>query len=183
MYRRRNQSGFTVIEILIAVAVTAVGFAAIFSLQIGSMQGNISARDLSASMNLAERYAEVLRRDTYEWGGRDLPGPRLNKSEGEWHTFTPHPVDHNGLASLDDDPEFGSELFRQRFCVHYWFRPLNGLYARILNVRVRVIWPRTSMDPSGLAAVCPEQNADGFELNVREWYSVTIPMTLRSNDG
>jgi prepilin-type N-terminal cleavage/methylation domain-containing protein len=180
---RRRQRGFTVIEILIAVAVTAVGFAAIFSLQIGSMQGNISARDLSAAMNLAERYAEVLRRDSYEWNARERPGPRLSRSTNEWHSFTPNAVDHNGLASLDDDPEFGSELFRQRFCVHYWFAPLEGLYNRILNVRVRVIWPRTSMDPSGLVDVCPEDSADGFRLNVRDWYSVVIPMTLRSNDA
>lgn len=181
--KRRTQRGFTVVEILIAVAVTAVGFAAIFSLQIGSMQGNIAARDMSAAMNLAERYAEVLRRDTYEWNGDVRPAPRLNQSVGEWHTLTPFPVDHNGLPSVEDDPEFGSELFRQRFCVHFWMRPLAGLYQGMLNARIRVIWPRTSMDTSGLSEVCPEENADGFTLNVRDWYAVTIPLTLRSNDA
>ncbi|MCA9541942.1 MAG: prepilin-type N-terminal cleavage/methylation domain-containing protein, partial [Myxococcales bacterium] len=49
---RRGGAGFTVVEILIAVAVTAVGFAAIFSMQIGTMQGNIAAREMASAVNL-----------------------------------------------------------------------------------------------------------------------------------
>ena len=181
--KTRQQRGFTVIEILLAVAITTVGFAAIFSLQIGSMQANISARDLSAAMNLAERYTEVLRKDSYTWTESNLPGPRLNLPLEEWHTLTPDPVDHNGMASVDDDPEFGSELFRQRFCVHFWLGRLNGIYSQMLTGRIRVIWPRTSMDASELSGVCPEDAADNFRNNVRDWYTVTLPFTLRAGES
>ena len=86
--RRLHQGGHTVVEVLIAVAVAAVGFAAVFSLQMGSMLANISARDMSAAMTLGERYVEVLRRDSFAWVGDQRPGPYMNREAGRWHSFS-----------------------------------------------------------------------------------------------
>ena len=182
--------GFTIIEILIAVFVSAVGFAAVFSLQIGTMQGNISARETAAAMNLAERYAERLRAEAYEWTGSALPGPRLNQPAGAWATLTDIPpgqgvdprdglpVDQNGLPHQGADPN-GSQLVRQRFCVHYWLSPLDDVYDGILNARVRVVWPRDTLNPQSVAAVCTRQGAAAFQDNVALFSSVTIPVTVR----
>ncbi|MGC6418320.1 MAG: type IV pilus modification PilV family protein [Bradymonadia bacterium] len=177
---RAKAKGFTVVEVLIASGVAAVGFAALFSLQLGTMLTNISARDLSAAMTLGERYVETLRTESFAWVGDRRPGPHLNREVRRWHSFTEVPVDHNGLAYIDDDDEFGSAVNRQRFCVHYWFEPLNGLYEQLLNVRVRVIWSRSPLDAQGMRAVCPEQAAAGFEPSAAKYFSVTIPSALRS---
>ncbi len=183
MASRRSSRGFTIIEVLIAISVAAVGFAAIFSLQIGSMQANIAARDLAAAVNLGERYVELLHQQSFAWSGDERPGPYLDQTTGSWHTFTEHPVDHNGRAHVDDDAQFGSPLRRQRFCVHYWIEPFSGMYRQLINGRVRVIWPHTSLDPSGLAEVCPEGDADGFVPDVRDWFTITMPVALRSNEA
>ena len=182
MKRRTGQRGHTVVEVLIAAGVAAVGFAAVFSLQMGSMLANISARDMTAAMTLGERYVDVLRRDSFAWVGETRPAPRLNQQSERWHSFSEFAIDQNGLVNLRDEGEFGSALNRQRFCVHYWLAPMDGLYAQMMNVRVRVIWPRNSLDASQLTDVCPEENANGFRMNSARWYSITIPSVLRSSD-
>jgi len=185
MTRKRTQStaGFTIIEVLVAIVVAAIGFAAVFSLQIGSMQGNISAREMAASASLAERYIEVLRRDSYDWVGGVRPDPFLNKQLRRWHSFTNFPVDHNGRAFITDDQEFGSPLARQRFCVHYWLAEETGTYGGLLTARIRVVWPVSTLDRSGLDVVCTEEGANAFEEDVSQWYTLTVPASIRSGDG
>jgi prepilin-type N-terminal cleavage/methylation domain-containing protein len=180
--RRRSVRGFTIVEVLIAVVVSAIGFAAIFSLQIGTMQANVSAREMAASATLAERYIEVLRRDSFDWVNGLRPGEFLNAQPRRWHTFTPAPVDHNGRAFITDDEDFGSPLARQRFCVHYWLATEQGTYDGLLTARVRVVWPHSTLDRSGLAEVCSADGADGFREDVSKWFTLTVPASIRSGD-
>lgn len=181
--RRGAARGFTIIEVLVAVIVTAIGFAAIFSLQIGSMQGNIEAREMAAATNLAERYVAELRSDAYMWTTGLRPKaditPRLARAAGVWHSFTDTPVDQNGRANVNDDAEFGSPLARQRFCVHYWVGERNPNMDGVLRVQVRVIWPVASLDRSQLTAVCSEQRADGFVPNPAVYRTITLPAAVR----
>ena len=184
MKRNRSTRGFTVVEVLIAIAMTAVGFAAVFSLQIGSMQAHMAARDMSAAINLAERYVEMLRRDSYAWYGNDRPQPRLDKTLRRWHTLTPHPVDQNGRVSVDHDEEFGSVLSRQRFCVHYWMSQQAGSYQGLMTLRVRVVWPLSPLNTDGLAEVCTDAGANAFRAdNVAQWFSLMLPAIVRSSDA
>ena len=190
MTRRAAQGGFTIIEILIAVVVSAIGFAAIFSMQISTMQGNIAARENAAAVNLAERMAEELRTEAYAWTGNTLPGPRLSAAPGVWHTITDVPaglgrdprgglpVDQNGMPFQGDDP-VGSGLVRQRFCIHYWINPLTAAYNGILNGRVRVLWPRDTLNPLSVAQVCTQAGAAAFADDVSRFVSLTIPVTIR----
>ena len=178
----RAARGFTMLEMLITVAVTAMGFAAIFAMQLGALQGNISSREMTAAVNLAERYVEVLRRDSYEWDAEALPAAdnRLSLAPQIWHTFTPNPYDQHGLESVDvAGAANGSQLPRQRFCAHYWFQQMAAPYDGVLNVRVRVIWPRDIFGAVDFDAICPEADADGFVLDATNWFIVTVPVTLR----
>jgi len=171
------------VEVLVSIVVAAIGFAAVFSLQIGSMQANISAREMAASAALAERYIEVLRRDSYDWVGGVRPDPFLSSQPRRWHSFTPAPVDHNGRAFITDDEDFGSPLARQRFCVHYWLATEAGTYDGLLTVRVRVVWPVSTLDRSGLDEVCAPDGANAFREDVSRWYTLTVPASIRSGDG
>lgn len=183
MTRRTPSRGFTIIEVLVAVAITAIGFAAIFSLQIGSMQGNIEARELAAATNLAERYVAQLRSEAYMWTtGLRPPAdstPTLAEAPGRWHSLTPDPVDHNGRVHADLDARFGSPLARQRFCVHYWLGPRDPAMDGVIRVQVRVIWPIASLDQSSLAQVCPENQADAWRGNPQLFRSVVLPAAVR----
>lgn len=179
---RRAAGGFTLAEILITIAITMVGFAAIFQMQLGSVQGNTMARELTAATNLAERYVEQLRREAYQWTQLDRPGPNLNRLQDTWHSLTPLPIDHNGLPLKDDEPTGqGSRYPRQRFCVHYWLTPEEGVYDGILSLNVRVVWPRSTTEFGALGDVC--EKADLFVPDASKWYSLNIPATVRRHPG
>ncbi len=190
MSTRTADGGFTIIEILIAVVVSAIGFAAIFSMQISTMQGHIAARENAAALNLAERFAEDLRAEAYTWTGNTLPGPRLSAGAGAWRTLTDVPgglgrdprdglpVDQNAMPFQGDDAT-GSGLVRQRFCVHYWINPLTAAYNGILNGRVRVVWPRDPLNPLAVTAACTRAGATAFVDDVSRFVSLSIPVTIR----
>ncbi|MGK0358895.1 MAG: prepilin-type N-terminal cleavage/methylation domain-containing protein [Bradymonadia bacterium] len=181
--RGRRARGFTIIEVLVAVVITAIGFAAIFSLQIGSMQGNIEAREMAAATNLAERFVAELRSDAYMWTTGLRPKaditPRLARTASVWHSFTETPVDQNGRANISEDPAFGSPLARQRFCVHYWLGERDPRMDGILRVQVRVIWPVASLDRSRLNTVCSEQQADDFAPDPSVYRTISLPAAVR----
>lgn len=181
--RATRRRGFTIIEVLVAVIITAIGFAAIFSLQIGSMQGNIEARELAAATNLAERSVARLRSEAYMWTrGLRPPAnitPNLALAPGQWHTLTPDPVDHNGRPHTSDDADIGSPLARQRFCIHYWLGPRDPAMDGIIRMQVRVVWPVASLDRSSLSLVCPENQANAWQANPGLYRSIVLPAAFR----
>lgn len=179
----RQSKGITLIEVLLAVAISAIGFAAVFALQISSVQGNISAREVASAVNLAETTADMLQRESYKWVATDPPAPYLNQEPEQWHTLTPKPVDHNGRVSKVVDGEKGSLLNRQRFCIHYLVSPLSGSYGGLISGRIRVVWPFATFSEADLDQACAEENLRDFEPTIGEWYSLTIPIVVRAGGG
>jgi prepilin-type N-terminal cleavage/methylation domain-containing protein len=182
----RGPRGFSIIEVLVAVLVSAIGFSAVFALQIRTMQGNISAREQSAAMVLAESALETLRTETYRWRVEAPPSGLLSVTRNTWHTLTPNgPVDQAGLP-LESGGVLGSQLTRQRFCVHYWLEAMVGTFSNMLNVRIRILWPRSPQDTWDLAQVCTDDGAAAFRENlpdnIARWNSLVLPGALRMRD-
>ncbi len=174
--------GFSLIEILVAVVVSSIGFAAVFALQLSTMKGNVSAREQAAAITLAESGMEQLRAEAYAWTPAQPPAGHLAAAPGPWHLLSDTGVvDQNGLSYVAGNMA-GSELSRQRFCVHYWVEPLTNQYVSMMNLRVRVIWPRSPVDDSGLPNFCTEAGAANFRDDVNLWYSVTLPGAVRMRE-
>lgn len=57
----KNDSGFTLIEVLIAVAIFAIGFLAVGAMQINALNTTNSARQTTEALTVAEDQAEQLR--------------------------------------------------------------------------------------------------------------------------
>ncbi len=182
MHQRKTR-GFTLVEVLMAGAVATIGFAAIISLQISSMQGNIMAREMSAAVSLAERTAETLQRDSAAWiDPNTIPDGRLKAAPDAWHAFVATPVDHNGRQHKDDDDANGSPLARQRFCIAYRLQTMSSPeYTGLLDARIRVVWPRNTLDLTDLDDACRRPN--DFETNVRKFFQVTLPVTVRARQS
>ncbi|MGF1466682.1 MAG: prepilin-type N-terminal cleavage/methylation domain-containing protein [Sandaracinaceae bacterium] len=62
--RRR---GYTLIEVLMALAVLTVGAAGILGMHRAATRGNMIAREISTATQLAERWVGRLRRDSLHW--------------------------------------------------------------------------------------------------------------------
>lgn len=169
---RRGAAGFTVIEILIALAITAFGFAAIFSMQVATIQSNVAARDLATGINLAERYASRLRAEGMISGSL-ARSAALARAPGQWHSFSEDPVDYNGLTADE------STVQLQRFCVHYRLDNPGANDRSAFNGRVRVVWPNANTGVEALDAVCAGRGAENFEEQAGRFYTVTLPVLIR----
>jgi len=56
----KNQQGYTLVEVMIAVAIFAVGIMAIFSMQIAATRGNATARETTEALSIAQDTMESL---------------------------------------------------------------------------------------------------------------------------
>ena len=175
--------GVTLVEVLLAVVISAIGFAAVLSMQISSVQGNISAREVASAVNLAESAIETLQRESYKWVSLEPPEPYLNQAENEWFTMTPDPVDHNGRVARSVDVELGSLTPRQRFCVHYMIDRLDGGFGGLISGRVRVVWPYATLSNNDFETACAQDSLDGFVPAIGTWYSLTLPWVVRAGGG
>jgi prepilin-type N-terminal cleavage/methylation domain-containing protein len=69
-----QESGFTLIEVMIAIAVLVIGILSLYTMQISSIQGNSTANQLTTASNLAlDQIEQIL-----SWDASDA---RLNDSE------------------------------------------------------------------------------------------------------
>lgn len=66
MDERKNQSGFSLIEVLISLVILAVGLMALAQLQVAAIRGIAFARHMTAATQLAERNIEWLRSMPYD---------------------------------------------------------------------------------------------------------------------
>ncbi|MDF1555838.1 MAG: prepilin-type N-terminal cleavage/methylation domain-containing protein [Deferrisomatales bacterium] len=71
--RPRRAGGFTLVEVLIALVILAVGMAGVIPVMVQMVRGNGMARDRTAAAAWAQDKLEDLRRQP--WGDPAVPGP------------------------------------------------------------------------------------------------------------
>jgi len=77
--------GFTLVEVLIAIAIFSIGFLAIAAMQITSVKGNSSARRITEATLLAEAQLERLLELPYDHNDLD---PALNPHQATQSSYT-----------------------------------------------------------------------------------------------
>lgn len=78
-------TGFTLVEVLIAIAIFSIGFLAIATMQISSVKGNSSARRVTEATLLAEAQMESLLELPYDHNDLD---PGLNPHQATQNPYT-----------------------------------------------------------------------------------------------
>jgi type IV pilus assembly protein PilV len=154
---KTSAKGYTLIEIMMALVVLAIGATGIYSLQAVAVHANEHARDTTEATTVARFWMEQLRRDSLNWAG-NLPCPAsLGTTQylsvagcaqitGAW--FTPAmPTDWGGAAQQP----MGRELEvlpagdpQGRYCAHVRLSPLR--VNRLIRAEVRVWWRRAGSD-------------------------------------
>ncbi len=138
--------GFTLLELLIAMAIFAIGLLGIVKLQMQSGIGNSGARNMSSAVNLARNKIEELKkvREYYipTTGGTevvrtDLIDPDSGNDLDDWTT-----PDHNDGALLAEDGTPG-EMFTRAWNVVDDMPDVN-----MKTIRVRVSWNEGSITRS-----------------------------------
>lgn len=185
--RRRSRLGsiaaYTVVEVMMALAVLSVGATGVVAMQKAALVGNVRARDLATANAIASAWMERLRMDALRWVPLDgntssiaqtdflnvvgTDFPTINGTEGQW--FVPPPLGAMWLSPGADvrgmDTTVASE---QGFCTHL---RLTQVLPNLIRAEVRVFWlrnqgggtingePLCSADP-GYVAALDQPNAD-----------------------
>lgn len=97
-----NNKGFTIIEVLLAMAIFLIGFLAVGSMQISAVNANASARMRTSASILAGDIVEQLLRCPYESAACDLIRP--DYTENDPLALGAHPGPGNN-DWFDDDPD------------------------------------------------------------------------------
>ncbi len=192
-----RNGGFSLIEVLIVIAITTIGFLALVNLQIGTLRGVGTSRSMMQAVNLSEHFIETLKSEGLPWTGdasiltsqpTTFPHLRLAGSPTEgggsgWvrayqSTNSDSRVGPLGIVESDNwDAGAAMEISperERRFCVHYrltWVVP-----NYLIRADVRTLWMRDESNV-GLYQDCPV----GMETDLANVASVTIPGTVMRN--
>jgi prepilin-type N-terminal cleavage/methylation domain-containing protein len=97
---KTRQSGFTILEVMVAISILAIGLLAVFSGQNMAIQGDNRANRLTEAMTLAQDKVEELLALPYD--DVDATGSPLNDPGGytlAW-TVDEHPADNYKLITV-----------------------------------------------------------------------------------
>lgn len=145
MRRSRKNEGFTLIEVMMSLAILVVGAVGILSLQGAATRGNIAGRQMSAATQRTSVWVERLRRDSLFWQRPGNPigvapaSQYLTQVGGDW--FVPQsldPTETAGAGWTGDDLATGDEAVH--YCTHLrlsWAVPNQSIRAD-----VRTYWSK-----------------------------------------
>jgi type IV pilus modification protein PilV len=113
-----NKSGFTLIEVLVAMAVFAIGILAITGMQVTSIQGNQSARLRTEAISYASKHMDTLISNGYS------AATDGSATEGlidlEWEIFPNSPVNDAKTIVLtaEWDDKWGAKNVTLRYIMY-----------------------------------------------------------------
>ncbi|MCS6797986.1 MAG: prepilin-type N-terminal cleavage/methylation domain-containing protein [Myxococcota bacterium] len=138
-------AGYTIIEVMMAIAILVVGAVGILALQRAATRANAEAREQTTATQITRRWLEILRRDGLRWTQRGSAGllgtqylnavPTSPTAVGPW--FTPLGADPTAFG-YDGLPAGGGRP--AHFCVNVrlsWTLPQEAIRAD-----VRTWWHR-----------------------------------------
>ena len=200
--RNERQSGFTLVEVMIAIGIMTVGSLGILAMHSAVSGANRTANEMNTALAITERWLERIDRDALSWTEEGLNTASLagtdylseiagTATETDW--FTPTNADDDEWYRFDyfgnDDVDGNST----KYCVNLrltWLRPYSSL-----RVDVRTFWLREGFVPGGAGhpkwvlagafrgADCLAATADGWDLgeapNVNVIFASTAVRWLR----
>ena len=192
------QGGYSLVEVMVALAVALVGLLMVVHLQVGTLRGVSGIRAMMEGTNLAEHFVETLKSEAISWNMdssamvsqptrfphlRLVGSPAVEGGGSGWvRGYFP------GFSSLDArvgpmgndpnwDPGISLEIapnHNPRFCLHYRLTWLIPDY--LMRADVRVLWMRDSSD-----LTLYDDCRVGMETDLANVSSVTLPGTLMRN--
>lgn len=157
--------GYTMVELLMAMTVFAIGVTGIAAMQKITLASNMHARKLATATHIAQSWQERLTADTSLWrsGTLTLTGTQwLANNDGEWKR-APANADNTFGGRFGPLGEYTPTLADAYFCVDIRLTNMRSTTNAIqgnglMRSEVRVFWPREGREPSGNAKYCSPNN-------------------------
>lgn len=175
--------GFTVIEIMVALVVITIGIVALYSMQVVAIDGNVASQEMTQATQLAERWAERLRREAILWTGRPQGLLEPGLDDDDWRDAVKALTSQEEMVNKDFiSPSIDATALDPRYCVKYRVAtvPPAATDARVLRIDVRVAWPRRETE-FGQFINCPLDMLD--PANLRHTWQVSVNTLLYRHGG
>ena len=178
LLRAAHQAGYTIVEVMMALAVLAIGASGVSAMQRATLVANGNARNIATGNAIAEAWVERLRADAAQWNDTtDLADTRwLKLPQGIWQApssaVAAAPFG-SGWASVT-----GEDIYNNggpaAFCTHL---RLNQLYPNLMRAEIRVFWLRNN------AAMpdCSEANPDAILASPDRYAMVYVTSGVFAN--
>jgi type IV pilus assembly protein PilV len=151
---RSRSRGYTLVELMMALALFAVAVLGIISMQRITVISNAHAKNVALAERIAQGWAGQLEMDASAWNTSAFPGGFLN-SAGTWQRPTYVTARSFGAAfdalgnPLSDN---AADTAKAAFCTHVrmsWLYPTTlGIAGNgMLRAEIRVYWPRDGETP------------------------------------
>lgn len=159
MLRRETQRGYTIVEVMMALTILAIGVSGIVAMQKVAVAANQHAKNMSIAAHIAQAWQEQLAADSAKWNhpsannatrdiDTDTTWLKQVDTTGDWF----RPAYDNRLqfgAAFDalGNPVTDTNVAEAPFCVNV---RLNWLYPDtagdgLIRAEVRVFWLREGM--------------------------------------
>jgi hypothetical protein len=160
---RRFRAAYTAVEVLMSMAVLAVGVVGIIATEKITLAANVHSKNLAIATHIAEAWLGMLDAEAALWGTAVPQFTRttwLAQGPGASLTTWFRPIDNetlnfgpafdalgNPVRTADQDPD-------ARFCVDLRLSPLTTINAGggLIRAEVRVIWLRNENAIGGVTA-------------------------------
>ena len=173
LQNRRRQGGYTLVELMMALALFAVAVVGIIAMQKITVVSNAHAKNVAMAQRIAQAWAGQLEMDATEW--RTGFGGGWLKEAKEWER--PAYITARQFGGAFDalgNPLKDDELARAAFCTHVrmdWLFPTtmgtggNGT----LRAEIRVFWLKDGQVPFGSTtppSMCEPNQAQTNEIGL-----------------
>lgn len=163
--------GYTIVELLMAMTVFAIGVTGIAAMQKITLASNLHAKKLATATHIAQSWQERLTADAALWPSTatTLTGTQwLAKAaaNAEWERAPKNAAGTFG-GTFGPLGEFTTKPVEAYFCVDIRLTPLSSTGSNpipgngLVRSEVRVFWPREGREPSADGRYCDASNAIG----------------------
>ena len=150
-----RNGGYTIVEVMVTVAVATLGFIAVVDLQSSSLRGLTNARNTTVAIHQAEHFIEMVRAETLQctpsvgmpecdFLPKDTVGDSFRTYGTTADNFLP-PAESLQRISQGITREIPTSRQRQ-LCIQY--RSTWVIQNRVMRLDTRVLWPYENTDLS-----------------------------------
>lgn len=161
MRPRTRQRGYTIVELLMAITVFAIGVTGIAAMQKLTLASNLHAKRLAIATHIAESWQERLAADSSLWptSSTTLGGTQWLSGAGSGWVRAPENDAGTFGGTFGPLGDYTSDLSEAYFCVDIRLTSLSSTANVIqgnglIRTEVRVFWPRDGREPSTGTPYC-----------------------------